>query len=64
MQKPSVGRIVHYHVEDCESLAAIITAVVDDEVVHLCVLAPDGMSFQKNVLFGDGDGRWSWPPRV
>ncbi|NGP62728.1 hypothetical protein FLT15_31675 [Paenibacillus thiaminolyticus] len=63
-QKPSIGRIVHYHVEDCEPLAAIITAVVADKVVDLCVFAPDGISFQKNVLYGEDDARWSWPPRV
>lgn len=69
--KPSVGRIVHYTSYgtpggefQSEARAAIITGVVDDTTVHLCVLNPTGMFFNLDVRQGDGPGQWNWPPRV
>lgn len=69
--KPSIGRIVHYQSYGTpngefksEPRAAVITGVVDDQIVHLCVLNPTGMFFNLNVQHGDGPGQWNWPPRV
>lgn len=71
MQTPSVGRIVHYQSygtpggeHKSEPRAAIITGVVDDETVHLCVLNPTGQYFNLNVKQGNNGGQWNWPPRV
>lgn len=67
MQKPSVGRIVHYvshgtpvqpdgtQAFTSEPRAAIITAVHNDTCVDLCVLNPTGLFFNTSVLFHDGD---------
>lgn len=69
--KPSVGRIVHYQSYGTpggefksEPRAAVITGVVDDQTVHLCVLNPEGMFFNKNVKQGNSGGQWNWPTRV
>lgn len=44
MIKPTVGRIVWYHwsreAKDTVPVAAIITGVVDDATVHLCLFLP------------------------
>jgi hypothetical protein len=44
MIKPTVGRIVWYHwspeAKDNVPIAAIITGVVDDATVHLCLFQP------------------------
>lgn len=74
MQKPSVGRIVHYQAYGtpggefkAEPRAAIITEVHDAEAgqVSVCVFNPQGVFFNR-VSFSDGPkpGHWSWPPRV
>lgn len=69
--KPTIGRIVHYkrygtpNGEYKSELApAIVTGIVDDTTVHLCVLNPTGMFFNTDVKQGDGPGQWNWPPRV
>lgn len=69
--KPSIGRIVHYFSYGTpggeyknEQRAAIVTGVVDDETVHLCVLNPTGMFFNMNAKKGTSGGQWDWPPRV
>ena len=74
-QKPSVGRIVHYRSYGSpggeyksEARAAVITGVVNETTVHLCVLNPEGFFFNKNVYM-DGSpepkgGTWQWPPQV
>lgn len=76
--KPSVGHIVHYvsygtpnGEYEPEHRAAIITAVVDAldsetgvEKVHLCVLNPEGLFFNKNVRQDEATkrgGTWHWP---
>lgn len=50
--QPSVGRIVHYQSYGTpggefksQPRAAVITEVVNDETVHLCVLNPTGQFF-------------------
>lgn len=73
--KPTVGRIVHYVSYGTpggeyrsEHRAAVVTAVSqgDPRVVHLCVLNPDGMFFNKGVRQDEEDrvgGTWHWPER-
>ncbi|ASR85016.1 hypothetical protein SEA_PHELPSODU_3 [Mycobacterium phage PhelpsODU] len=71
---PTVGRIVHYQPYESlddpavttEPLAAIVTQALGPDLVSLCVLSVDGMSF---VRFADyaaepTPGCWNWPPRA
>lgn len=70
---PSIGRIVHYrsygspggeYVPECR--AAVITGVGDNGV-HLTVLNPEGMFFNKDVPYDElnnSGGSWHWPERV
>lgn len=77
MQKPTVGRIVHYHPYPTQqdptpdARAAIVTqvpknlkAAAGEPWVGLCILNPGGMSWG---LFPHSEalkaGSWSWPPR-
>jgi hypothetical protein len=78
--RPSVGRIVHYvsygtpggeYPSVCR--AAVITGVGNDadglgaSVVHLCVLNPEGLFFNRNVPqdeLSKRGGTWHWPERV
>ncbi|MGG1673527.1 hypothetical protein ACIFOE_23375 [Paenibacillus sp. NRS-1783] len=69
--KPTIGRVVHYKrygtpngEYKSEPAAAIVTGIVDDTTVHLCVLNPTGQFFNLNVKQGDAPGQWNWPPRV
>jgi hypothetical protein len=81
MQQPSVGRIVHYrsygtpggeYSSQCR--AAVVTEVGDPDgadadlaKVGLCVLNPEGMFFNRGVIYDEGGelgGRWHWPERV
>jgi hypothetical protein len=74
VQKPSVGRVVHYQAfgtpggeYKSEPKAAIITAVHSDSLVGLCVLNPSGMFFNTCHLDQSDapkGGTWHWPPRV
>lgn len=73
MQKPSVGRVVHYQAYgtpggEFQSVprAAIITEVTDDTTVSVCVLNPTGIFFNQGLKY-DVEGKpgsWRWPPRV
>jgi hypothetical protein len=82
VQKPSVGRIVHYvsygtpggeYKSECR--AAIVTGLdnyklhgedVNMGCVHLAVLNPEGMFFNKSVCHDEDQagGSWHWPERV
>lgn len=80
MQKPSVGRIVHYQAYGTPNgeypsvpRAAVITEVGSKiiaghaiESVGLCVLNPTGQFFNREVLYSEypKPGCWNWPPRV
>jgi hypothetical protein len=69
--KPSVGRIVHYHIADTPQLtpkpvAAIITEVNNETHVSLAIFAPSGVLFARAVPY-DEDGKldtWRAPPYV
>lgn len=79
-QKPTVGRIVHYHHKDAKDKGqpypAVITHVWGDSVVNLAVCAdgsyplPHGNMLVTSVQMGGPDrvdalgSCWSWPPRV
>lgn len=77
-QKPSIGRIVHYHSYGTpggefksEPRAAIITELARVEetgepVVGLCVMNPTGLFLNRGVSYSEQPkaGHWSWPPRV
>jgi hypothetical protein len=79
MQKPSVGRIVHYVLPTPHKLAgahcaAMIIAVDNDDSVTLQVTKPDGEQLTTvnppHQDFGAGTaaheefGSWHWPERV
>lgn len=75
-QKPSVGRIVHYHSYGTpggeykpQPRAAIISEVLEhgeDLKVSVVVLNPTGLFFNQNVPYSETPkpGHWNWPPRV
>jgi hypothetical protein len=77
-QKPSVGRIVHFHHAASDgsgavTLAAIVVKVFTDDCVNLQVLNDgytqldtqgSGVVLRTSVARGDGPYQWSWPPRV
>jgi hypothetical protein len=75
MQKPSIGRIVHYQSFGTpggeylpEPRAAIITAVDNsrgteehpETVVSVCVLNPEGFFFKKNLPFAETPTPGHW----
>jgi hypothetical protein len=75
MQKPSIGRIVHYVAYGTPSgeyqstaRAAMITEVDEpdnpESKVGLVVLNPTGLFFNQHVPYGQGGGHWHWPERV
>lgn len=68
MQKPTVGRIVHYHNEvNPNPLAAIVTYVFKNPADGMCGLHVFGTeeSDRNGVPFSETPkpGHWSWPPR-
>lgn len=72
--KPSVGRTVHYvsygtpggeYTRECR--AAIVTEVVNPDLVGLAVFNPTGMFFNTEITHdesGTVGGSWHWPERV
>lgn len=63
MQKPSIGRIVHYVNHSGQHLAAIVTKV-NDSTVHLGVF-DDAYVVIKYVDYDESTGinTWHWPER-
>ena len=78
IQKPSLGRVVHYVSRGSadgrfapKPRAAIITEVLDSidpaaPAVSLSVFNPTGLFFDTEVPYSPDykPGHWSWPPRV
>jgi hypothetical protein len=71
---PSVGRIVHYQAHGSPDgthrsvpRAAVVTEVLSDTQVSICVLNPTGMYFDRAVDLDESatprGGTWHWPPR-
>lgn len=69
-QKPSVGRIVHYHApanddHPANILAALITQINPETgKVSLMMFGPMGFGYRLDVEQGDGPSQWDWPKRV
>lgn len=72
VDKPSIGRIVHYvsmghslgtYASTCR--AAIVTDVKDDKTVTVAVFSGKSLSFNEGVTLDDGKagGTWHWPER-
>lgn len=75
MQKPTVGRMVHYQrygtpggEHKAEPSPAVVTKVLDDSgKCALFVMNPNGCYFNETEFAGEGEvkpGHWNWPPRV
>jgi hypothetical protein len=80
MQKPSIGRIVHYQptLEEREAwatsgnsigpdevLPAIVVAVWSDDCVNLRVfLDGEESPWSTSRTLGEGPGEWRWPARA
>lgn len=67
--KPTVGRVVYYKSLGSPNgefistdRAAIITSVINDIRVSLCILNPNGMYFNLDVEQGQEAGQWDWMP--
>jgi hypothetical protein len=77
-QKPSIGRIVHFILNDYitagfitngqvqgERVAAIVTRVWSDTCVNLrLILDGDAVPLVTSVVQGTEPGQWEWPARV
>jgi len=69
-QTPSIGRIVHFQhpAQAGGPIAAIITSVLEDDVVLLTAFMPSQLPgyVVKPVPFAETPtpGHWSWPPRI
>lgn len=67
-QKPSVGRVVHFH-EEGGPYPALITAVNEDGSVELATFGKNSLYFQHGVHElpapnAPMKGVWTWPPKV
>lgn len=67
-QKPSIGRIVHFHDDDGTHVAAIVAVASDPWIVDLRTISFDpandrGHSAIRYDMDGS-NGTWRWPSRV
>ncbi len=67
-KKPTVGRTVMYkpygapHGDTTPDLkAAIVTKVIQDNMVNLVVFHDNGFEFILGANIGDREGQWNWP---
>lgn len=72
-QPPTIGRIVWYQAHGSpngahksEPRAAVVTEVVTETVVGLCVLNPHGLFFNQGCNYDQNGapGTWRWPTKV
>lgn len=73
-QKPSIGRVVHYHrygspdgTHKPEPSAAVVTKVLDESTnrCQLFVMNPNGLYFNDTPFSEEPKpGHWNWPPKV
>ncbi len=63
--KPTIGRIVHFHVTGLPEQAAIITRVWSERCVNLTVFHHDGTTSGATSIESDPAASrfWTWPPR-
>ena len=74
MNKPTIGRIVHYKNTETEkgfqqgadTVPALITRVFSDTCVNLTIFqdAAELTRRQTSVMLGTEPGTWAWPERV
>lgn len=67
MNRPSVGRIVHFVDYDGSTCrAAIVTECQVMGIDHLAVFGTDNVFFQRSVSYSESGepGTWHWPERV
>jgi hypothetical protein len=63
-QRPSIGRIVHYHMQR-GIMPAIITAVHNDTCVNLTIFVDaESIEIRTSATLGDELEQWKWPARV
>lgn len=66
--KPTIGRIVHFHIAgESQPAAAIVTFIHPDKTLKLKVFTASGTEHEPSWVRYAGDdftpGTWSWPPR-
>lgn len=62
MNKPAIGRIVHYKHQNGELYPGIITRVHNETCINLkvfCDTLPD--EFRSSSTLGEGPYQWQWP---
>jgi hypothetical protein len=62
VDKPTIGRIVHYKERGGTIFPAIITAVWSETCVNLGVFTSVYVE-KTSVLLGDAEMEWNWPVR-
>lgn len=62
--KPSIGRIVLFHLEGGGLAPAIVIAVHGDACVSLNVFTFAGPTVRTSVVMGTSTGEWQWPERA
>ena len=62
--RPSIGRIVHYKLDDGKLVPAIITKVWNEVCVNLRVFMDSKeIDHTTSVMEGEDVGQWVWPER-
>lgn len=67
--KPSIGRIVHYQIDEVDQPAATVPAIVNsingDGSLNLTCFYPLNIRYERHVKQSDTPklNHWNWPPR-